>query len=244
MEKLTELSQAVILAGGQGTRLRPLTNDRPKPMILIDGHPFLEYLVAQVRESGIRDIVLLLGYLPNVVMDHFGDGNAFGVRMRYSTTGLDDDTGTRVRAAAPLLREHFLLMNCDNFWPLTLAPLIDHFNTHPSLISMTAYANRDGITKNNVRVGEDGYVREYDSTRTAPDLNAVDIAYRIVDRRALDLLPEGNVSFEKTLFPKLAAEHSLAAYVTETRYRSIGSIERLPATEAFFKERRMREGAL
>ncbi len=239
MAKLTTLSQAVILAGGQGTRLRPLTDDRPKPMVVVDGRPFLEYLVEQLRESGIREVVLLLGYLPHVVIDHFGDGSAFGVRMRYSTTGLDDDTGTRVRSAAPLLNDHFLLMNCDNYWPLTLEPLIDHFNAHPSLISMTAYANRDGITRNNVRVGTDGYVVSYDSTRTAADLNAVDIAYRIVDRRAIDLLPEGNVSFEKTLFPKLAAEHSLAAYVTETRYRSIGSIERIPATETFFRERRI-----
>ena len=72
--------QAVILAGGRGTRLKPLTDTRPKPMIEFHGKPFLEYLIEMLREQGFERVLLLLGYLPEVVQDHFGDGSRFGKR--------------------------------------------------------------------------------------------------------------------------------------------------------------------
>src|SRR6185369_6652215 len=91
--------QAVILAGGRGTRLLPLTISRPKPMILFHGRPFLEYLIDQLREQGFRRILLLLGYLPEIIMDYFGDGRRFGIQMDYHVTSVDDETGARLRSA-------------------------------------------------------------------------------------------------------------------------------------------------
>src|SRR5678816_4194555 len=102
--------QAVILAGGRGTRLRPLTDTRPKPMIDICGKPFLEYQIEQLREQGFTRVLLLLGYLPEVVQDYFGDGARWGVSVEYSVTGVDDDTGRRIKVAEPLLDPSFLLM--------------------------------------------------------------------------------------------------------------------------------------
>ena len=100
-------TQAVILAGGRGTRLRPLTDTRPKPMIEIHGKPFLEYLVEMLRDQGFDRILLLLGYLPEVVQNHFGDGRRWGVTIEYSITAVDDDTGRRVKLAAPRIDECF-----------------------------------------------------------------------------------------------------------------------------------------
>src|SRR5579872_1466197 len=73
--------QAVILAGGRGTRMRPITNDRPKPMVPVLGRPFLEYQIEQLREQGFERVLLLLGYLPEVVSDHFGDGRRWGIKI-------------------------------------------------------------------------------------------------------------------------------------------------------------------
>jgi len=92
-------TQAVILAGGRGTRLLPLTEHSPKPMLAFHDRPFLEYLVEQLRQAGFTRVLLLLGYLPQVVMDHFGDGARFGVEITYSVTDVDNDTGTRLRLA-------------------------------------------------------------------------------------------------------------------------------------------------
>lgn len=77
-QSLQRPAQAVILAGGRGTRLRPLTDVRPKPMIEFHGKPFLEYLVEMLRAQGFERILLLLGYLPEVAQNHFGDGSRWG----------------------------------------------------------------------------------------------------------------------------------------------------------------------
>ena len=76
-------TQAVILAGGLGTRLRPLTNTRPKPMIEIHGKPFLAYQIEQLRDHGFERILLLLGYLPEVVREYCGDGHRWGIKVEY-----------------------------------------------------------------------------------------------------------------------------------------------------------------
>ena len=77
--------KALILAGGLGTRLRPLVADRPKAMAEAAGRPFLEYLVAQLRDEGFEDIVLCVGHLAGQIEDYFGDGQRWGVRVSYST---------------------------------------------------------------------------------------------------------------------------------------------------------------
>src|ERR1700693_1478350 len=86
--------QAVILAGGRGERMRPITDDRPKPMIPVLGRPFLEYQIEQLRNQGFERILILLGYLPEVVQNHFGDGSRFGVRIDYSVTAPEQLTSS------------------------------------------------------------------------------------------------------------------------------------------------------
>src|SRR5215210_1822326 len=119
--------QAVILAGGRGTRLGSLTDTRPKPMVEICGKPFLEYQVEQLCEQGFERILLLLGYLPEVVRDYFGDGTRWGVKIEYSVTDVDDETGRRLKFAEPLLDPYFLLMYCDNFWPMQIDKMWQRF---------------------------------------------------------------------------------------------------------------------
>src|SRR3990172_5827029 len=75
---------ALIIAGGEGERLRPLTSDRPKPMILVAGRPILEYQVEWLRREGVTDIIFLCGYKAAVIQEHFGDGSRFGLRVHYS----------------------------------------------------------------------------------------------------------------------------------------------------------------
>ena len=75
------VNQAVILAGGLGTRLRPITDTIPKPMVPIHGKPFLEYLLELLKENGIKEVVLCLGYLPEKITEYFGDGSKFGIKI-------------------------------------------------------------------------------------------------------------------------------------------------------------------
>src|ERR1700724_2298636 len=100
--------QAVIVAGERGSRRRPIRGDRPKPMVPILGRPFLEYQIEQLRDQGFERVLLLLGYLPEVVQQHFGDGRRFGVRIEYSVTEPDQLTSSRVATARQMLDPCFL----------------------------------------------------------------------------------------------------------------------------------------
>jgi histidinol-phosphate phosphatase family protein len=226
--------QAVILAGGMGTRLLPLTATTPKPMILFHGKPFLEYLINSLREQGIQKVLLLLGYLPEKVMDYFGDGSNFGIDISYNITPVEDETGTRLKRAIGKIEKHFLLLYCDNYLPFCYEKMWRVFCEQSVPAMVTVYDNADNYTKSNIRIDADGRIGLYDKTRTAENLQGVDIAYMIAERDILNLIPEGNVSFEKTVYPKLVQDRQLHAYVTHHRYYSVGDFRRMEMTKTFF----------
>jgi histidinol-phosphate phosphatase family protein len=231
-------TQAVILAGGRGTRMRPLTDSRPKPMVEFHGRPFLEYVIEMLRGQGFERVLLLLGHLPEVIQEHFGDGGAFGVEIDYSVSGADDLTVSRIQLVEERLDESFLLLYCDNYWPMRMDDMWERFQALDVPAMVTVYANRDDYRpgKNSVRV-EDGYVTAFDKSRTTPGLQGVEISYAILTRPVLELLPEEDELIEVALYPQLAARRQLGAYVTDHRYYSVGSLERLPVTERFLERR-------
>ncbi|HWO42617.1 MAG TPA: HAD-IIIA family hydrolase [Candidatus Eisenbacteria bacterium] len=231
-------TQAVILAGGRGTRLRPLTDTRPKAMVLVHGKPFLEYQIEQLREQGFTRVLLLLGYRAQVIREHFGDGGRWGVRIDYSVTPVEDETAWRLERARHLFDRHFLLMYCDNYWPLDFDRHWRRFRESGCPAMITVYTNRDGYTQNSVRVEPDGKVSLYDKSCSRSGLNGVEISYAILSREVLDLLPGENTLFETAVYPELARRGELAAFVTEHRYYSIGSLRKLPLTEEFFRRRK------
>lgn len=243
-----QIRQAVILAGGRGTRLAPFTDTAPKPMYPFQGEPFLAHLIKQVKSFGIQDIVLLLGYLPEVIIRYFGDGSAFRVRIRYRVTPVEWDTGSRLRAARDLLEEHILLLYCDNYCPILWDRAVAQYEARRPLLQLTVYENDDGYTKSNLRVSADGQVLQYDKARQAPDLHGVDIGYILMRSELIDRLPPGNVSFERELYPALVAEGKMDACVTPHRYYSVGSWARIGLTEEFFRPKRIlfldRDGTL
>ncbi|HBQ38201.1 MAG TPA: histidinol phosphate phosphatase, partial [Candidatus Omnitrophica bacterium] len=110
-------TQAVILAGGRGSRLRPLTDARPKPLIEFHGRPFLGYLLELLREQGFEQVLLLLGYLPEAIQSYCGDGRRWNLSIDSVVSDVEDDTGRRLKLAASRLAPVFLLCYCDNYWP-------------------------------------------------------------------------------------------------------------------------------
>jgi histidinol-phosphate phosphatase family protein len=226
-------TQAVILAGGRGERLRPLTDTRPKPMIEFHGKPFLEYLVEQVRDEGFERATLLVGYRGEQIVDHFADGGSFGIEIEYSHIAAEHLTARRLQEAGSMLDDVFLLMYCDNYWPLRFDHAWEQYMESGRSVQITVYANRDRLTRSNVLVRDDA-VAVYDRSRSAPGLAGVDIGYAIVERdRVLPLLPQEQTPFEEAVYPRLVEVGALGAYVSEHRYYSVGSIDRLPVTERF-----------
>lgn len=238
------IRQAVILAGGEGTRLRPLSYEVPKPMVLVNNRPFLEYLIEMLKENGISEVVLLLGYLPEKITQYFGDGSNFGINIRYSAGKVSDKTGTRIKNAEYLLDDVFLLMYGDNYWPLNLKRLLEFYTKHKTLALVTVYTNKDGKgeygSENNIYVDDDGYVLKYDRSRKDKNLNGVDIGFFIISKKVLELMPNHDFSFEEEILPLLVDKRQLSGYQTEHRYYYISTLESLKLTEKFLQSKIMR----
>lgn len=239
----TTITQAVILAGGKGERLRPITDTIPKPMVPINGRPFLEYLLELLKVNGIKEVVLLLGYMPEKITGHFGDGSEFGVRIKYSIGTVEDETGTRIRNARDLLKEQFLLMYADNYWPMQLSKMVDFYKFRGVLASTTVYNNRDGLGEyglgNNIYIHDSGHVFLYDKTRKDPKLNGVDIGFFILDKKVLDFMPNRDFSFEKEILPQLAKKRELIGYRTDHPYYPLTSVDLIPKMGKFLASKKV-----
>lgn len=240
---MVEIKQAVIFAGGLGERLRPLTNDRPKPMVLVNDKPFLEHLISLLKENGIREVLILLGYLPKKIKNYFGDGSNFGIKINYHIGQVDDETGTRLNNAKHLLHNHFLLMYGDNYWPMNLKKMIDFYENMGVLGSTTVYNNQDGGAEygaeNNVQVSQDGYVLKYDKNRQDPDLNGVDIGFFIMNKKVLDLVPVGNFSFEREVLSQLASMQQLVGFRTDHPYYWMTTLESVKIMGKFLSPKKV-----
>ncbi len=237
MSDLQRPTQAVILAGGRGTRLQPLTDTCPKAMLPFHGKPFAEYLVEMLREQGFERVLFLLGYLPEPITRHFGDGSRWGLRIDYSVSPVEDETGRRLWHAKSKLDPVFFFLYCDNYWPMPFERMWSQYAASGASALLTVYRNADGYSRDNVRVDEAGWVTAYDKERAQPNLRGVEIGFSIFRREAVELLPDENVSFERTVYPALVAKRQLQAFVTGHRYYSVSSMERLPVTEQFLARR-------
>ncbi|MGH3063266.1 MAG: nucleotidyltransferase family protein, partial [Gaiellaceae bacterium] len=117
--------KAVVMAGGEGTRLRPLTSNQPKPMVPIVGRPCMEHIVALLKLHGIDDVLVTLAFMPQAVRTYFGDGDAFGVRMQYSIEESPAGTAGSVGLAAEALDDTFLVISGDALCDVDLSALVE-----------------------------------------------------------------------------------------------------------------------
>lgn len=234
-----KIKQAVIIAGGLGKRLRPLTNDRPKPMVLVNSRPFLEYIVKLLKKNGIKEIILLLGYLPEKVIEHFGDGSEFGIKISYVVSPVYDQNGTRLKKAAGLLDDIFLVAFGDVYWPLNLDDFFAFYRKMNLPAAMAVYDNNKGdgeYEKSNVEVSSDGYVTYYKDF--SDDLSfrgkGLDICSYILRKEVVHQMPEEDFIFQNFL-SQLIVNKKLAGYVVKDKYYTITTPELVKKVEKSFK---------
>ena len=234
-KSVTQPKQAVILCGGLGARMRPYTDNTPKPMISCNGKPFLWYLLQQLHDQGVSRFVLLTGYLAEEVSSYFGDGGSWGWDIQYSEGPVDWDTGKRVWEAREKLDELFLLLYSDNFVPFPLDKVYAlHKHNQKPLTFMVA-----SKTPGNISLDKFGIVQQYDNKRFGLGLNYVEIGYMIVEKnQTLSFFDTPECSFSSIL-QKMAANHQISAWVQHDSYHSISDPNRWQKAQEYLKPKKI-----
>jgi MurNAc alpha-1-phosphate uridylyltransferase len=224
--------QCVILAGGRGTRLGSLTEDRPKALVDIAGRPFLEFQLELLRTGGVREVVLCVGYLGSLVEHAIGDGAKLGLSIRYSHDGPEPlGTAGAVRNALPMLGDSFLVTYGDTLLAVDYsAAARAHASSRlPALMTVLENDNRHGPS-NAVVEGE--LVVAYG--KTPPPQNARWIDYGLLgfDRESIEHSTDAEL---EPVLAKLAHERRLAAYEVDERFYEIGDEAGLAETTEFVR---------
>lgn len=230
--------QALILAGGLGTRLRPLTNTVPKPMVPILGQPFLAYQLELLKSNEITDIVLSVGYLGDQITDYFGDGSEMGLHIKYSFEKKPMGTGGGLKLASHLLQDEFFVLNGDTYLPIDYIEVANFFRASTKSGLLVTYDNllEDTTVPCNVSIDENMLVTKYKKDSDDKDLLLVEAGVSALRKMVLDLIPSDRpVSLEQEIFPVLIKQKELVSFTTHQRFYDIGSPDRVQKLEEFFK---------
>ena len=217
--------QALILAGGKGTRLRPLTVYTPKPIVPVVNRPFLLYQIDVLRKAGITDITLSLSYQPDKIQQILGNGAEFGVTLRYITEPSPMGTGGAYKFAADTLDETTVVFNGDILTNLDVGKLIEFHRSKSSDATIALVTVKDPSRYGVVKTGDDGRVERF-VEKPKPDeietlnINTINAGVYVLEPSILDLIAEGtNRSFEYDVFPDiLTRELPFYAYVMRDEY--------------------------
>lgn len=206
--------KAVIMAGGKGTRLQPLTNRMPKPMVPLLERPCMEYVVELLQAHGIFEIAVTLQYLPEVIKQHFGDGSAHGVRLHYFEEATPLGTAGSVKNASDFLDETFLVISGDALTDFDLTQAI-HFHRETGALGTLMLSQADDPTRFGVVTTDAaGRIVRFQEKPTEEDVcsDTVNTGIYVLEPKLLDLCESGVAyDFGKQLFPR-ALEQGLPLY--------------------------------
>lgn len=215
--------KAIILAGGYGTRLRPLTNSIPKPMVPIVDKPVLEYIVNHLKKHGIKDIAMTLGYKSDNIVNYFGDGNKWGLNIRYYIENKPLGTAGAVRNAEEFIDDTFLVMSGDALTNVDITRMLSFHKRRHALATMSVKRvdNPDGFGV--VKTDKNGRVKSFiEKPKVALD-NKVNMGIYIMEKEVLKYIPEGEkYDFSLDLFPRIL-DH-MYAYSSDCYWSDIGTL--------------------
>jgi mannose-1-phosphate guanylyltransferase len=198
--------QALILAGGKGTRLRPLTVYTPKPVVPVCNRPFLLYQLDTLRRAGVTDVTLSLSYQPHKIEQQLDDGSDYGVKITYTVEPQPMGTAGAYKFAQDLIREPTVVFNGDIVTDLDLRAVIRQHNERRAVATVVLAPVENPAVYGVVETGEDGRVRSFSEKPRADEIsvNTINAGTYILDPKVLDLIPaDESYSFEYNLFPDL-----------------------------------------
>ena len=220
--------KAIIMAGGEGSRLRPLTCDCPKPMMRLMDRPVMQYALELLRAHGIKQIAATLGYLPDAIIDYFGDGSAFDVSLHYYVEEMPLGTAGGVKRAQDFLDETFIVLSGDGITDLNIAAALDFHRRKGSLATLVLRREVNPLEYGVVTTDSDGKIRAFYEKPARCDAvsDTVNTGIYIFEPQALSFIPDDRAyDFGHDLFPALVqAGEPVYGYVTDDYWCDIGDV--------------------
>ncbi|MDQ3108120.1 MAG: mannose-1-phosphate guanyltransferase [Actinomycetota bacterium] len=222
--------KAVIMAGGEGTRLRPLTSNQPKPMMPIANRPMMEHIVGLLKEHGFDDIVVTVAFLANTIRNYFGDGSEFGVRMVYATEESPLGTAGSVRNAMEQLKdERFLVFSGDVLTDIDLSAIVKFHEENGAMATIGLKAMENPLEFGIVITNEDGSIERFLEKPTWGQVfsDTINTGIYVLEPEIFDYIDAGKpVDFSSEVFPQLLEEAKpLFGYVAEGYWEDVGTLE-------------------
>ncbi len=221
--------QAIVLVGGEGPRLRPLTYGTPKPMVPIAGVPFLARTMERLCQAGIRDVILPAGYMPEAIIDYFGDGSALGMKITYVIEETPLGTAGALKNVEQYIEGPFVVLNGDILTSLDLRKMVVEHQRKGGIGLLHLIRVDDPSSFGCVVHDSDDRISAFieKPPRESAPTNEINAGTYLFEREILDLIPAGrNVSIERETFPQIIASgKGLYAYTTSDYWIDLGKPE-------------------
>ncbi|MDD5289516.1 MAG: NDP-sugar synthase, partial [Dehalococcoidales bacterium] len=222
--------KAVILVGGQGTRLRPLTYNTPKPMVPVLNLPFLEHVIRNLKEHDITEIVMAQHYLAESMKSYFGDGSKLGVKLHYVMEDTPRGTAGAVKNAAKYLDGTFVVLNGDIFHNRDFTEMLKFHRRHKAKVTIVLTPVEDPTIYGVVETDQRGKVKRFLEKPKAEEVttNMINAGTYVLEPEVLQRIPSGTKhSFEREVFPRMLMEgEPVYAYPSDNYWMDTGTPEK------------------
>lgn len=228
--------KAIILAGGFGTRLRPLTEETPKPLLPIKGVPIVEHAIRNLERHGIKDVLLSVGYRADQIREYFQDGGRLGVSICYHEEDSPLGTGGAIKLCAKGIGCTFVAMNGDNLADFDWTAMLEQHRATGAKITMALYPV-DDVTQYGIAKLDGNKIVEFvekPSPENAPT-NLNNAGAYIIEPDALDILPGGASSIERDCFEKLAKQGVVYAFTHRGQWFPTDNLEKYENADEGFE---------
>ncbi len=220
--------KAVVMAGGAGSRLRPLTIHHPKPMVPMINKPVIGHILDLLKNHGINDVVITLQFMAEEIQDYFGDGSALGMNVQYSVEESPLGTAGSVKQAQEFLDEPFIVISGDAVTDIDLSAVAAYHRSKGALATITLYRVPDPLEYGVVIVDESGHIRQFQEKPSWGEVmsDTVNTGIYVLEPQVLDYYESGtNFDFSKDLFPILLKKNDpLYGYVASGYWCDVGNI--------------------
>ena len=216
--------KAVILAGGLGTRLRPLTYSKPKPMLPIGQKPILEHLISWTKKAGIKSIVLCVSYLKESIEDYFEDGNKFGVNIEYAIAKKPLATAGQLKTAEKFIDEDFVCIYGDSIFNFNLKNMIKQHRIKKAFVTMSLNEYKTNLSYGVIETSKSGRVINWNEK---PEIKAnVNMGCYVMNPKVFNLIPKNKpYGMDDVIKKAMKKKEIVNSFITKNGFTDIGNKE-------------------